>query len=793
MARRSSFTKRDAQATVGLIALFVQLVVWAFTATFFILRWLFQTISGLLAKRAAATAVAQEAAAVEPTFQLSPVAEPYRQPIPQSHATGQSGRSRWIPANETVEVAGRTIPCGMLYLGTGLCGVGADWKPEPALVDPTLSARLSDIRLGESRLPYWPSYSEASPEARGAYLQWLEGGRQAPEADTGYVFMFFYGLERRVFHDAERDPSLRAEFPAIEAEVRRLMDIYGGNHSFRSYASSLLDALSCFDAAARETQASAPFVETGIFGLSAPLKIGLGRMVAEKRPIPADWAFAWLRSDPNIRLRTPAQRCPSEFQLLFSQAYAKRHGQGMVLSENKTRLKIVHRFASPSFHGAGGTASLHVDLPDVSVLSAPAKQLQAIADECMAALDSYSRLLGRSPDLENSADALAELPFAAWPEKAAAHLNALRAEAQQAGQPLVRGLSDVFRTLPPWRQYTKARFSAMLTRLEEASISLEPDTRHGGALPEADAPVVLFNAEAVGEPITKHYHAAAFALRIAASVAAADGVICDNERTLLATQAKNWHGLNASERTRLAAHVAWLLEARPGVSGLNKRLEGLSGAEKEALGRFLALVAQADGALDAKEVRALEKLYKSLGIEAGVLYSTLHAAPVAVSGVADAPVAVRRAQAASGFAIPPESSVPSAPASACGFTLDMAKVAALQEESERAAAILESVFVNEEPEPEPVPEAQGEQEDGQALEETFLGLDAAHSSFWLVLVGRDSWTRAELEEIAQERGLMLDGALERLNEAALDAFDAPFCEGEDPVEINAEAKEGAVQ
>ncbi|MBI5519178.1 MAG: TerB N-terminal domain-containing protein [Desulfovibrio sp.] len=793
MARRKSFTKRDAQAVAGLVALVVQLVVWAFTATFFILRWLFQTISGLLAKRATATAVAQEAAAVEPTFQFSPVAEPYRQPIPQSRAAAQPGQSRWIPANETVEVAGRIIPGGMLYLGSGLCGVGTDWKPEPALVDPKLSARLSDIWLGESRLPYWPSYSEASPEARGAYLQWLEGGRQAPEADTGYVFLFFYGLERRVFHDAERDPSLRSEFPAIEAEVRRLLDVYGGNHSFRSYASSLLDALSCFAAAAQETQAAAPTVVAGIFGLSAPLKIGLGRMVAEKRPIPADWAFAWLRSDPNIRLRTPAQRCPSEFQLLFSQAYAKRHGQGMVLSENKTRLKIVHRFASPSFHGTGGTASLHVDLPDVSVLSAPTKQLQAIADECMAALDSYSRLLGRSSDLENSADALAELPFAAWPEKAAAHLNSLHTEAQQAGQPLVRAFSDVFRTLPPWRQLTKARFSALLARLEEGSIGFEPDTRHGGALPETDAPVVLFHNDAGSGPITKHYHAAAFAMRIAASVAAADGVICDNERTLLATQAQNWHGLNAAERIRLTAHVAWLLEVRPGVSGLNKRLDGLSGAEKESLARFLALVALADGVLDAKEVRALEKLYKSLGLEAGVLYSTLHAAPTAGHGVTDAPVAVRPAQAASGFAIPPESSAPSAPASVCGFTLDMAKVAALQEESERAAAILEAVFASEEPAPSPESEAPDEPDDAQVQEETFLGLDAAHSSFWRVLSGRDSWTRAELEEIALERGLMLDGTLERLNEAALDAFDAPFCEGEDPVEINAEAKEGAVQ
>jgi hypothetical protein len=33
---------------------------------------------------------------------------------------------------------------------------------------------------------------------------------------------------------------------------------------------------------------------------------------------------------------------------------------------------------------------------------------------------------------------------------------------------------------------------------------------------------------------------------------------------------------------------------------------------------------------------------------------------------------------------------------------------------------------------------------------------------------------------------MLDGALEQINEAAFDAFDAPLCEGDDPVDVNSE-------
>ena len=41
---------------------------------------------------------------------------------------------------------------------------------------------------------------------------------------------------------------------------------------------------------------------------------------------------------------------------------------------------------------------------------------------------------------------------------------------------------------------------------------------------------------------------------------------------------------------------------------------------------------------------------------------------------------------------------------------------------------------------------------------------------------RDRWERSELEELAEEHGLLLDGALEAINELAFDHFDAPCIE-----------------
>ena len=44
-------------------------------------------------------------------------------------------------------------------------------------------------------------------------------------------------------------------------------------------------------------------------------------------------------------------------------------------------------------------------------------------------------------------------------------------------------------------------------------------------------------------------------------------------------------------------------------------------------------------------------------------------------------------------------------------------------------------------------------------------------------------------DVSADLDLMLDGALERINEASFDAHDMPFTEGEDPVEVNADVLE----
>jgi hypothetical protein len=217
---------------------------------------------------------------------------------------GSPIQPRWIPRDESVEVANTTIKGGMIYFGSDLRALSGE--VEPALIEPRLTVSRTAAHYSQRQTDYWPSYTIISPDARRTYLSWLTSDRSDPAADVGYVFLFFYGLERRALVDAPVDPKAKADLPMIEAEVRRLLSIYSGNRSFRGYASSFLEYLT-FQAAGSSIKASPPKV-TSNSDLPPAMKVGLGRLATAGLPLSADWAFAWMQCDPRIGTSPIARR-----------------------------------------------------------------------------------------------------------------------------------------------------------------------------------------------------------------------------------------------------------------------------------------------------------------------------------------------------------------------------------------------------------------------------------------------------------------------------------------------------
>src|SRR4051794_19391436 len=100
-------------------------------------------------------------------------------------------------------------------------------------------------------------------------------------------------------------------------------------------------------------------------GVPLATRVAIGRLIAAGKPLPADWALAWLLAHPETSVRTSMQRCRAEFEVLFRTRYQKQFGNGVVITPNRSRLEVSIRPASASF---GGTLTMSLDLPDIDKL-----------------------------------------------------------------------------------------------------------------------------------------------------------------------------------------------------------------------------------------------------------------------------------------------------------------------------------------------------------------------------------------------------------------------------------------
>jgi len=218
--------------------------------------------------------------------------------------------------------------------------------------------------------------------------------------------------------------------------------------------------------------------------------------------------------------------------------------------------------------------------------------------------------------------------------------------------------------------------------------------------------------------------------------------------------------------------MKWLLTTPPETSGLKKRIDCLSAGQRSVIGSFLARLIGSDGNIAPNEITALQKVYRQLGLDPQSVFNDAHAA-------ATEPVSVQPAEALGGFAIP---SARSRPVKA---RVDLARIRAMEIESEQVSVLLRDIFTNDE---DAVVVTGATAKSPVIIKSKFLDLDEAHSRFALTLLERDLWNRIDLEALASTHGLMPEGALDAINEASLNLHGEPLLEGDDPIEVNVQLR-----
>lgn len=715
-----------------------------------------------------------------------------RDSIPISRTRGPAPL-RWIPFGSGITAAGFNLQRGGVYVSE--TGSAAHAQPgDPSEIILRLAVRES---VDEPALNYWPSYAGLTAGQRGRYLRWLSSDRRSLPEEDGYLFLYYYGLERRALVD-------RADLPDVCREVFRLRQVHLAagaerKRSFRSYSASLLWYL-----AAKSPESFPPEVAKGLLEEASSLTgentgAVLAWLAATRGKLAAREAFLIAAGLPASQQSVVTKRVDQEFRRLFTTRFAAQYPSEFLLQLPKTKSSCLYRPASAGLQPCRFTTLTPAGL------SSQFAPLAELWNGCIADLRGLSRSTGDAPGGELSVEQWEALPGELRQGSdhplTRAVCGIVAAHAQGGAECVIEigRLAQVV-GLPQRDRLTPSQSKRIAQVFDDVGYAVEPDARLVNQGYGWDEPVAVFLKVDDAEENAGKYRGAAWALRLGMAIAWADGTVTDDETRTLTAGVHSAFDLGDADRRRLEALRSLLLRSAADLSGVGKRVQdSMPLKARQALGVLLVAIAAADGVVHVKEVAALRKCYRILGLSPDELDAALgKVAPGSAEGLVT--VAVPPPQPGrAGEAIPPP------PVAVTGtLQLDPVAVRRLLAETEQVRRILAeamsapdgttedesdspplvdtpamatppvatdtvklAVTSNEGPTPEAGESAPAQDSRGQAdlpaLPERFRG-------FCREIQGRDVWPLPEATALARRHGLMLSGAVEAINDAAVESL-----------------------
>ena len=658
-------------------------------------------------------------------------------------------------------------PGSVLDLGRGVLkspfvyatGAAQRGNFDASLIDCTLPVAPPGSPVGE-RLPYWPNYYDCSPTQRAHYLDWLLSGKSDPSTELGYVFIYFYGLERRVLVD-------QADHLPIAQELIRLLPIYDSSNSFRRYTCTLLWLslyLASQSAAVPKALLGEAIAATGRWN-DELLGMCLAILHNSKQSLPANVAFLVSQNDSRSSSSVIVRRHPDEFAKLFETKYRGHFGDGIQLRASKRLKRIDYRPASGTLLRSLGTIDgiSRPAMPNVLGISSQFKQIVQSWDESIEELKAYSRA-SKSSGGELTTEAYESLPtelqtgdhpeLDAW-------MKAWEDNVDDDGWPIVPvSVLASIKGIPTRDRLTKTQCMKLLRTADAIGLGVEPDARMTGKNYRWDERVTLFFLDANKGADATDYIAASVLLRLGAGIAEADGRVDKEELAFITNHLEGQFNLSDDDSKRLEHLQYLLLHSRAGDNAISKTLaKRLPRQQRLLVGEFLVGVAAVDEVITKDESKALRKAYKSLDLDVGDLDKLI------------ARHTVRETHDTSTSPLDTE------------LRLDMQAISRIMTETRQVAGILRDAMA-EDDEPEgssshaatsagtmgaPADASNASISTVQHCTED-TDLDSRFKPFLAAVLEQKEWAPSELRELADKSNVMLSGAVETINEWSTERY-----------------------
>ena len=721
--------------------------------------------------------------------EVPPILAVSQQPIyapiqPERFNYRRNTELRWVAPSESIEIHGYQLPAGMIYVSDG--------DPRTAEASAiNLGLPIGKPELGEhTPLNYYPQYNYLSPDQRAAYLKWLAGGRKDVDPasrELGYIFLFLYGLERRLLVDHGQEQE-------VVAEIVRLLHDYGTftrSRSLQSYAGQLVHFWGWKQGQEYYSQLLEWMKTLPVSLLGADeMAMVLASQFQSKSPLPPELAFEVAARDFNSRRSVVVTRVKEEFKELFAKRYQEKFPEGVKLDSASRNTRLYYRAASPTLL-YNGRQDLSISIPDVLGLSSQFKPLVNIWNSCVDDLAGYSRARSKSGPTAKNLKAYFALPDelrATTANPLAKEWETLLNRGRSGSNCRLLDVGSVANLLGTAQRekLTMVQSEELAQTVESLGYVIEPDARHEASYAWDQEIAVFKPVDGKVTVPSKNYLGASVLLKLCVLVAGADGHIAPEELEVSRRFVETKLTLTPGDLSRLEALEQILIADPDRISGSLARIaKPVPAPMRELICEVLVYVAAADNIVTKDEIRVLERIFKAFELPSEKLDGYLKSVSPEFGEV----TIQRAGDRISGEAIPR----PGQP-----FHIDMSRVDRIAQETSELVGILAKVMTDEEPEIQKptrkektvrteevkIASEVTTSKNSTPLPDWIKSLDAKYQPVLLGLLKQDTWPRSEFEALAKKSQLMPLDAFDAINGWADENLGDFLLDGEDTILIH---------
>lgn len=683
----------------------------------------------------------------------------------------------WYPPGHTVQFQDLKLKGGMFYFTSKYL----DWPGEPSAIVSFASVRRhADPPAND--LGYYPSYQNLSPSQRRTYLEWLAAGRRDPRPEQralGYLFLFFYGIERRIVIEKDLDPAL------IE-ELLALLLHYSPHHNSRSLKGYFL-SLAHYGSRLMGAEQYRHFwprffeIDDGKTGEEA-MKLVLANLCELGEPMHWSIAYRLSMSNPESRKSVVVSRAQQEFWALFQSRYENDFPGGMNLNAAKQEAVFRYQPASSALLARadyGKAWPYEMKVANAAGMHSQFSRVSKIWNSCVDDLSGYTRAVSSKRQTDAAG-------LKAWMELPAE----LKASKASPMQPFWDWMSanapqeDEFHfvtagALAPWfgiaerKKLTRTQAGEMVYAAAAMGWTIAPHPDHVDQTFAWDQEIAVYKRTS-SDPLEPQIPGLVRLLYLLMPVAAADGTVEQSEIDA-------FHKLIGHEVTKdgdwqyLEAVLAALMrDTNVAVQALPAMTKHITARTRDSVFHLLVHIAAADGEIAPEEFKVLRKIARALELDADAAERILR------DDAAFREVTVVEAKPAkrSGEKIPEKEVRQPA-----GLQLDMDRIAALTKETHEVVSMLSAVMTEDSaPEPES-PTAAAAVPENSSVPDWASSIAARYQAALVYLVQHDELDSESFDSLAIKHQLMADDLFNSINTWADETLGDFLLERSEPIRI----------